>query len=162
MPSQLSMGHSHDVISDGRLRLVPLNTWLPNVIPPAPGMEMELREAQSRKAHFPTCVTGAGMEMEVKEVQRSSGLELENVLFALEKTNLDMSISLTNQSNLALTAHLQNTMAHNIQLETDKKNLILELQNNLRDEKWYHENAIAVEAQRPFEITVPSVFSRFK
>merc|ERR1711998_98834 len=102
----------------------------------------------------------AHLDMEVKEVQRSSGLELENVLFALEKTNLDMSISLTNQSNLALTAHLQKTMAHNIQLEADKKNLILELQNNLRDEKWYHENAIAVEAQRPFEITAEKNFRR--
>jgi len=86
-----------------------------------------------------------------REMVRNQGLEPQNVALTVTKTTQDNFIYQTNLTNGRLTAHAAQTLAHNTRLNAEKKELWLSLESNERDEWYWHENAIAVEAQNPLE-----------
>jgi len=90
-------------------------------------------------------------DLQRDQMMINQGLELQNMMLTAKKTTQDMYMSLTNQTNWGLDAHRLVTKAENEALQLEKQNVLLSLEENLRDEWFNHENAIAVEAQRPYE-----------
>lgn len=86
-----------------------------------------------------------------REMHRNQGLEPQNVALTVTKTTQDNFIYQTNLTNGRLTAHAAQTLAHNTRLNAEKKETWLSLEANERDEWYWHENAVAVEAQNPLE-----------
>ena len=96
-------------------------------------------------------------DLQRDQMMINQGLELQNMMLTAKKTTQDMYMSLTNQTNWGLDAHRLVTKAENEALQLEKQNVILSLEENLRNEWFNKENAIAVEAQRPYEqhVTIP-------
>jgi len=86
-----------------------------------------------------------------REIMRNRGLEPQNVALTVTKTTQDDFIWQTNRTNGMLTAHAVETQARNAILDAEKKEVWLSIERNERDEWYWHENSIAVEAQLPKE-----------
>merc|ERR1712216_236233 len=85
------------------------------------------------------------------EITRNNKLEPMNVLLSSMATTQDHFINQMHFDSNALERHNVKRLEHNNVLLAEKKALKLSIQANEREELWNHENAVAVDVQRPTE-----------
>jgi len=86
-----------------------------------------------------------------REEDRNDGLEPLRVYLAADWETQDTFQSRTNVTNDGLNAHGNQIYAENQILDAEKQTVWLSLEQEERDEWWFHENSIAVEEQNPHE-----------